>query len=107
VVHLSGEEPKKVGLRVGHLLRITGYLEIATIAMWTGSPRVPLMMGMAEASVRDEGPRGEDEDLLARLRPLVAEACEYHSGGDFPAAMARLRVAQDLVDLRIVALATR
>ena len=105
MVPLRGEEQATVGLRVGHLLRITGYLEIATIAMWTESPRIPLMMGMAEASVRDEGPGGADEDLLARVRALVGEACEYHSGGDFPAAMARMRVAQDLVDLRIVALA--
>jgi hypothetical protein len=107
VVPLRGGEQGTVGLRVGHLLRITGYLEIATISLWTGSPRVYVTMGMAEASVRDEGPGGKDEDLLARLRALVGEACEYHSGGDFPAAMARLRVAQDLVDLRIVALATR
>ena len=101
------EERATPGLRVGHLLRITGYLEIATISLWTGSPRVPVTMGMAEASVRGEGPGGKDEDLLVRLRALVGEAREYHSGGDFPAAMARLRVAQDLVDLRIVALAER
>ena len=57
------------------------------------------------ASVRGEGPGGEDEDLLVRLRALVGEACDHHADGDSPAAMARLRVAQDLVDLRIVALA--
>ena len=45
-----------------------------------------------------------DEELLRRLRALVAEARDYHAGEDFPAAMARVRVAQDLVDLRIVAL---
>jgi hypothetical protein len=100
-----GEERATTGLRVGHLLRITGYVETSTIAMWVGSPRALVMMGMAEASVRGEGPGGKDEDLLVRLRPLVGEACEYYASGDFPAAMARMRVAQDLVDLRIVALA--
>src|SRR5215203_5065217 len=48
---------------------------------------------------------GEDDDLLVRLRALVGEARDHHADGDSPAAMARLRVAQDLVDLRIVALA--
>jgi len=100
-----GEERATTGLRVGHLLRITGYVETATIAMWVGSSRAVVMMGMAEASVRGEGPGGKDEDLLVRLRPLVGEACAYYADGNFPAAMARMRVAQDLVDLRIVALA--
>ena len=99
------KERATTGLRVGHLLRITGYLEIATIAMWTESPRTLVMMGMAEASVRGEGPGGKDEDLLLKLRALVGEARDYYTGGDFPAAMARMRVAQDLTDLRIVALA--
>jgi hypothetical protein len=94
-----------IGLRVGHLLRITGYLEIATLAMWMGSSRAITIIGMAEASVRGKGPWGKDEDLLVRLRPLVGEVHDYYVGGDFPAAMARMRVAQDLVDLRIVALA--
>jgi hypothetical protein len=100
-----GEERATTALRVGHLLRITGYLEVATVAMWTGNPRTRAMMGMAEASVRGAGPAGNDEDLLARLRALVAEARDYYGAGDLPAAMARIRVAQDLVDLRIVALA--
>src|SRR5215207_874934 len=68
--------------------------------MWLGSPRAVVTMGMAEASVRGEGPGGKDEDLLVRLRPLVEEACAYYADGNFPAAMARMRVAQDLVDLR-------
>jgi hypothetical protein len=101
----AGEERETTGLRVGHLLRITGYLELATISLWTESPRVPVTLGMAEASVRGEGPGGEDEDLLTRLRALVGEARHHHADGDSPAAMARVRVAQDLVDLRIVALA--
>jgi hypothetical protein len=99
-----GDERATVAFRVGHLLRITGYLELATVGMWTGSPRAHVMLGMAEASVRGEGPGGSDEELLRRLRALVAEARDYHAGEDFPAAMTRLRVAQDLVDLRIVAL---
>ena len=96
---------KTTGLRVGHLLRITGYLEIAVLAMWTESPRAHALIGMAEASVRGEGPWAKDEDLLVRLRALVGEARDYYAAKDFPAAMARMRVAQDLVDLRIVALA--
>ena len=89
---------------MGHLLRITGYLEIAIISMWTGSPRTDLTIGMVEASIRNEGPSGKDEDLLERLRALVGEARDYNADDDFPAAMARMRVAQDLLDLRIVAL---
>jgi hypothetical protein len=92
------------GLRAGHLLRVSGYLEIAIISMWTGDPRTDVTIGMVEASIRNEGPSGEDEDLLERLRALVEEARGYYAGGDFPAAMARMRVAQDLSDLRIVAL---
>ncbi len=99
------EERATSSLRVGHLLRVTGYLEIATISMWTGSQRALATLGMVQACVRGEGPVGADEALLARLRALVSEAREYYAGGDFPAAMARVRVAQDLVDLRIVVLA--
>jgi hypothetical protein len=99
-----GEERATVGLRVGHLLRVSSYLEIAIIAMWTGNPRTLLMIGMVEASVRGEGPGGKDGDLLEKLRALVEEARDYYAGDDFPAAMARMRVAQDLLDLRIVAL---
>jgi hypothetical protein len=92
------------GTRVGHLLRITGYLEIAIICMWIHNPCVLATMGMVEASLRGEGPGGKDEDLFKRLRALVEEARDYYVGDDFPAAMARMRVAQDLVDLRIVAI---
>ena len=99
-----GEERATVGLRAGHLLRVSSYLEIAIVSMWTGSPRTDLTIGMVEASLRGDAPGGKDEDLLERLRALVEEARDYHVGGDFPAAMARLRVAQDLLDLRIVAL---
>ena len=98
-----GEEKATVGLRTGHLLRVSSYLEIAIISMWTGHPRTDLTIGMVEASIRSEGPGGKDEDLLEKVRPLVEEARDYYAGDDFPAAMARMRVAQDLLDLRIVA----
>ena len=102
----TDEEAVTTGTRVGHLLRITNYLEIAVISMWTGSPRTSVMLGMAEASVRGEGLGGKDEDLLKKLRALIGEAKEYYASDDFPAAMARMSVAHDLVDLRIIALAT-
>ena len=101
----AAEERATPGVRVGHLLRVTNYMEIAIISMWTGSPRTHVMLGMAEASVRGRGPGGEDEDLLQKLRALIGEAKEYYADGDFPAAMARMRVAHDLVDLQIIALA--
>jgi hypothetical protein len=97
------EEKATLALRAGHLLRVSSYLEIAIISMWTGHPRTDLTIGMVEASIRSEGPGGKDEDLLERIRPLVEEARDYYAGDDFPAAMARMRVAQDLLDLRIVA----
>jgi hypothetical protein len=97
-------EKATVGLRAGHLLRVSSYLEIAIISMWTGNPRTLVTIGMVEASIRGEGPGGKDEDLLERLRTLVEEARDCYAGGDFPATMARMRVAQDLLDLRIVAL---
>ncbi len=99
-----GEERATLMLRAGHLLRVSSYLEIAIISMWTGHPRTALTIGMVEASIRSEGPGGKDEDLLEMLRALVEEARGYYAGDDFPAAMARMRVAQDLLDLRIVSL---
>jgi hypothetical protein len=97
-------EKATVDLRVGHLLRVSSYLGIAVTSMWMGSPRTDATIGMVEASVRGDGPGGKDQDLLERLRSLVEEARDYYAGDDFPAAMARMRVAQDLLDLRIVAL---
>jgi hypothetical protein len=99
-----GEERATVDLRVGHLLRVSSYLEIAIVSMWMGGSRTDVTIGMVEASLRGEAPGGKDEDLLERLRALLEEARSYQAGGDFPAAMARMRVAQDLLDLRIVAL---
>lgn len=102
---IKEEAPLK--LRVGHLLRISGYLEIAIISMWADR-RAEIAMGMAEASVRGTGPggpEGPDEELLANLRALIGEAREYHAADDFPAAMARMRVAENLVALRIIHIA--
>ncbi len=93
-------------LRVGHLLRVDGYLDIAILSMW-GERRAGIALGMAEASVRGTGPggpEGPEEELLARLRDLVGEAREYYARDDFPAAMARMRVAEDLVALHIIRL---
>ena len=94
-------------LRVGHLLRISSYLEVAVGSMWA-EVRPKVAMGMAEASVRGTGPGGEngpDEEFLARLRNLIGEAREYYAADDFPAAMARMRVADDLVALHLIRLA--
>jgi hypothetical protein len=99
-----GEERTRVGLRVGHLLRVSSYLEIAIISMWTESARTDLMIGMVEASLRGEAPGGKDGDFLERPRALVGEARDYNASGDFPAAMARMRVAQDMLDLQILVL---
>lgn len=104
---MTGDE--KVGaapraVRAGHLLRIGGYLDMAILAMWTVNPRADLIMGMAEASVRGEGPAPEDEALLRRLHALISEAREYRDADDFPAAMARMRVADDLVSLAVIRL---
>ena len=104
---LAGEyAPEKVpvGLRVGHLLRINSYLDYAMLSMWA-ERRAQVVMGMAEASVRGEGPGGvggPDEKLLVELRALIREAREYHASGDFPAAMARMRVAEDLAAVHTI-----
>ena len=97
-------EKPPVELRVGHLLRINSYLDYAMLSMWA-ERRAQVVMGMAKASVRGAGPggpQGPDEEVLARLRNLIGEAREYHGSGDFPAAMCRMRIAQDLVTLRII-----
>ncbi|BBL78528.1 hypothetical protein Rxycam_00110 [Rubrobacter xylanophilus DSM 9941] len=95
-------EPTAPDVRAAHLLRISGYLDIAIMAMWSANRRASRLIGMAEASVRGTGPGGADEELLGLLRRLLREAAEHHAAGDYPAAMARMRVAQDVTDLRIV-----
>jgi hypothetical protein len=99
-----------LNLRVGHLLRINGYLDMAILSMWTVHERAAVAMGMVEASLRGAGVGGEggpDEEFLAKLRNLIGEALEYYAADDFQAAMARLRVAEDLIALRIIRLAGR
>lgn len=104
---VDGENAVSPSLRVAHLSRIDTYLDWATLSMWLGTKRAAIVIGMSEASVRGPGPGGQtgpDEDLLVRLRALIGEAREYYVAGDFPAAMSRMRVAHDLVSLRVVRL---
>ena len=91
-------------LRTAHLLRIHSYVDIAVISMWTSSPRVDTMLGMVEASLRGDSPGGEDDAVLETLRPLVAEGRAYLGDGEFPAAMARMRVAHDTLALYLIRL---
>ena len=91
-------------LRTAHLLRIDSYIAYATISMWTSNPRVDVMIGMVEASLRGESPGRKDDELLEKLRALVMEARAYLSEGDFPVAMGRMRVAHDLLSLHIIRL---
>ena len=91
-------------LRTAHLLRIDSYMDIAILAMWTASPRVDSILGMAEASLRGGSPGGEDDKLIEKLRALVREGREYLAGGDFSVAMGRMRVAHDLLSLHLIRL---
>lgn len=103
----DGKGAASLPLRVAYLSRIDTYLDWATLSMWLGTTRAPIVIGMAQASMRGDGPggpEGPDEELLARLRSLVGEARGHYSSGDFPAAMARMRVAHDLVSLYVVRL---
>ena len=75
-----------MALRVGHLLRIGTYLTMAMLSMWRANPRTRVVMGMAQASVRGEGPGSGDEELLTRLRDLISEAIDYYEQNEFPAA---------------------
>lgn len=94
-----------MALRTGHLLRIQGYLNMAILSMWQASPRAPAIIGMAQASLKGKGPGGHEEEALEALRDLVEEAAEYYEKGDFPSAMTRMRVANDLTSFHIVGLA--
>ncbi len=91
-------------MRTAHLLRINSYIDIAIISMWTVNPRVDVMLGMAEASLRGESPGGKDDEPLEKIRALVREGREYLADGDFPVAMGRMRVAHDLLALYIIRL---
>ena len=104
MVSIEAGERAGVALRTAHLLRIHSYLDIAISAMWTSSPRVDIMIGMVEASLRGDSPGGEDDGLVEKLRALVKEGRHYLSQNDFPAAMGRMRVAHDLLSLHIIRL---
>jgi hypothetical protein len=91
-------------LRTAHLIRIDSYMDIAILAMWISSPRVDVMLGMVEASLRGGSPGGKDDGLLEHLRALVKEGREFLAGGDFLVAMGRMRTAHDLLSLHIIRL---
>lgn len=97
----AGKRPE-TRLRAAHLLRINSYMDIAIVSMWTNSPRVDIMLGMAEASLRGEGPGGADAAVLETVRPLVSEARAYLADGDFLPAMSRMRVAHDTLALYLI-----
>ncbi len=106
MVSIETGERADTALRTAHLLRIDSYIDFATLAMWTASPRVDVMIGMVEASLRGESPGGKDDELLEKLRALVREGREYLSEGAFPVAMGRMRVAHDLLSLHIIRLSS-
>ncbi|CAN5912504.1 hypothetical protein BH23ACT11_BH23ACT11_05320 [soil metagenome] len=99
---MTENENQATALRVGHLLRIGTYATMAILGMWQANPRARILMGMAEASVRGKGPGGHDEELLGQMRALISEAIDYYEQNEFPAAMARMRVAHDLAGLHVI-----
>lgn len=99
------KENSSTALRIGHLLRIQAYLSMAILSMWQVSPRAPAIIGMARASLKGKAPGGHEEEALETLRALIGEAAEYYEKSDFPAAMTRMRVANDLASLHIIRLA--
>jgi L-asparaginase II len=72
--------------------------------MWALPERADMLLGMAEASLRSGEGDPEGDDTLETLRALVGEARGHLAGGRFPAAMARMRVAEDLVSLGAIRL---
>ena len=98
------KERSDLPTRTGHLLRIHSYMDIAILGMWTNNPRVDVLLGMAEASLRGGSPAGVDDDLLSQVRGLVTEGRAYLADGEFPPAMARMRAAQDLLALYLIRL---
>lgn len=96
------DERRMAAARTAHLLAVSANLNMATISLWGNSPRAASILGMFEASIRWPGPHGHDEDLFETLRGLFEEAKKYHAREDFPAMMARLRVAYDLLSIRII-----
>ena len=100
----TGKETTPAALRIGHLLRIQSYMTMAILSMWQASPRASAVIGMAQASVTGKGPGGHEEEALETLRALLEEALEHYEKKDFPPAMSRMRVANDLVSLQIIRL---
>ncbi|HEV2744359.1 MAG TPA: hypothetical protein VGV91_14485 [Rubrobacter sp.] len=98
------KERADLATRTAHLLRIHSYMDIAIISMWTNSPRVDVVIGMVVGSLRGDSPANIDDELLAQLRGLVEEGRAYLADGDPPAAMGRMRVAQDLMALYLIRL---
>ena len=98
------KERSDLATRTAHLLRVHSYMDIAILGMWTNNPRVDVLLGMAEGSLRGGSPAGMDDDLLSQVRDLVGEGRGYLSDDEFPAAMARMRVAQDLLALYLIRL---
>jgi hypothetical protein len=98
------KERTDLATRTAHLLRIHSYMDIAIISMWTSNPRVDVMLGMVEGSLRGDSPANADDGILAQVRDLVGEGRAYLAEGDQPAAMARMRVAHDLMALYLIRL---
>ena len=98
------KERADLATRTAHLLRIHSYMDIAIISLWTNSPRVDVVLGMVVGSLRGDSPANTDDELLDQLRGLVGEGRAYLADGDPPAAMARMRVAQDLMALYLIRL---
>ncbi len=94
-----------MALRTAHLIRVDSYMDYAILGMWTSNPRVDVLLGMLEASLRGESPGARDEDLLEQLRALVKEGRAYLAAGDIGVAMGRIRTAHDLLSVHIIRLA--
>lgn len=98
------KERADLSTRTAHLLRVHSYMDIAIISMWTNSPRVDVILGMVVGSLRGDSPANMDDEILAQVRDLVGEGRAYLADGDPPAAMARMRVAHDLMALYLIRL---
>lgn len=98
------KERSDLPTRTAHLLRIHSYIDIAILGMWTNNPRVDVLLGMVEGSLRGKSPAGMDDALISQVRGLVAEGRAYLKDSDFEVALGRMRVAQDLLALYLIRL---
>ena len=64
-------ERTDLATRTAHLLRIHSYLDIAIISMWTSNPRVDVMLGMVEGSLRGDSPANADDVVFMFERQSV------------------------------------